>query len=150
MDKKQIITILHHSKPDHIQWIKQAHKVVAGKPRNQIKKPLSCTQCLLGRWYDREGYKMVNVPQLPALEKLHKDVHVLYTEIYYITFDRRQKARSTIISGNLEIPVDEKQFRQQKLQLLEKKAVTLVRLLNAIENEVSNMETKVFDSPWLN
>ena len=150
MNQKQIITILEHAKADHVQWINQARRVVNGKPRNQIKEPLSCTECLLGRWYDKEGYKMVNVKQLATLEKLHREIHSLYTAIYYITFERRKKARSTILSGNTEIPVDERQFRRQKLKTLEEKTITFIRLLSSIEKEVTMMELEVFDSPWLN
>ena len=93
---------------------------------------------------------MINIQHLAALEKLHREIHSLYTAIYYITFERRKTARSTILSGDKEIPVDEKQFRRQKLKVLEKKTITFVRLLSKIEREVADMELEVFDSPWLN
>ena len=110
MNKNQIITILQKSKPDHIELIKQAHKLLANHPQDQIKKPVTCDACLLGKWHAKEGYKLVNIPQLNNLEALHKDVHNLYTALYYTTFDRRTKPRATVISGGVEIPVVEKSF----------------------------------------
>ncbi len=149
MNKNQIITILQKSKPDHIELIKQAHKLLANHPQDKIKKPVTCDACLLGKWHAKEGYKLVNIPQLTNLEALHKDVHNLYTALYYTTFDRRTKPRATVISAGVEIPVVEKKFRDKKLKQLEKKTVTLVRSLESIEKKVANMPEQDFSSPWL-
>ena len=149
MNKNQIITILQKSKPDHIELIKQAHKLLANHPQDKIKKPVTCDACLLGKWHAKEGYKLVNIPQLTNLEALHKDVHNLYTALYYTTFDRRTKPRATVISAGVEIPVVEKKFRDKKLKQLEKKTVTLVRSLESIEKKVANMSEHYFSSPWL-
>jgi hypothetical protein len=149
MNKGQIITILQQAKPDHIEWIKQAHKLIANHPQEKIKKPVTCDDCLLGKWQTKEGYKLVNIPQLDQLEALHKEIHNLYTALYFTTFDRRKKPRSTVISNGVEIPVHEKQFRDKKLKLLEKKTVTLVRSLESIEKKVASMSEQDFSSPWL-
>jgi len=149
MNKNQIITILQKSKPDHIELIKQAHKLLANHPQDQINKPVTCDACLLGKWHTKEGYKLVNIPQLNELEALHKDVHNLYTALYYTTFDRRTKPRATVISAGVEIPVQEKKFRDKKLKQLEKKTVTLVRSLESIEKKVASMTEQDFSSPWL-
>ena len=102
-----------------------------------------------GKWYKKEGYKLVNIPQLKALEELHNDIHSTYTALYYITFDRRTKARSTLISGDLELPVDETPFRQKKLKELEKKTITMIRALTSIEERVDAMKDQDFDNGWL-
>jgi len=149
MNKSQIITILQQAKPDHIEWIKQAHKLLANHPQDQIKKPVTCDACLLGKWQSQEGFKLVNIPQLSQLNDLHKEVHNLYTTLYYTTFDRRKAPRATIISQGVEIPLQEKKFRNKKLKLLEKKTVTLVRSLESIEKKVTNMSEQDFSSPWL-
>ena len=149
MNKNQIITILQKSKPDHIELIKQAHKLLANHPQDQINKPVTCDACLLGKWHAKEGYKLVNIPQLNELQALHKDIHNLYTALYYTTFDRRIKPRATVISAGVEIPVQEKKFRDKKLKLLEKKTVTLVRSLESIEKKVASMPEQDFSSPWL-
>ncbi len=149
MNKNQIITILQQAKPDHMEWIKQAHKLVANHSQEHINKPVTCTDCLLGKWQIKEGHKLVNIPQLSQLEALHKDIHKLYTALYYTTFDRRKTPRATVISGGVEIPIQEKRFREKKLKLLEKKTVTLVRLLESIEKKVASMSEQDFSSPWL-
>ncbi len=149
MNKNQIITILQKSKPDHIELIKQAHKLLANHPQEQINKPVTCDACLLGKWHAKEGYKLVNIPQLNELQALHKDIHNLYTALYYTTFDRRIKPRATVISAGVEIPVQEKKFRDKKLKLLEKKTITLVRSLESIEKKVASMPEQDFSSPWL-
>ena len=149
MNKNQIIKILQQAKPDHIEWIKQAHKLLANHPQDQINKPVTCEACLLGRWHTKEGYKLVNIPQMNELETLHKEIHTLYTALYYTTFDRRTKPRATVISAGVEIPVQEKMFRDKKLKQLEKKTVTLVRSLDYIEKKVASMSEQDFSSPWL-
>jgi hypothetical protein len=149
MNKNQIITILQQAKPDHIEWIKQAHKLLANHPQNQINKPVTCEACLLGKWHSKEGFKLVNIPQLNELENLHKDIHKLYTALYYTTFDRRTKPRATVISNGVEVPIQDKRFRDKKLKLLEKKTVTLVRSLESIEKKISKMSEQDFSSPWL-
>jgi len=149
MNKGQIITILQQAKPDHIDLIKQAHRLLANHPQNKIKKPVTCKDCLFGKWHTQEGFKLVNIPQLNQLEDLHKDIHNLYTALYYTTFDRRKKPRTTVISNGVETPVHEKKFRDKKLKLLEKKTVTLVRSLESIEKKVAKMSEQDFSSPWL-
>ena len=149
MNKNHIIKILRQAKPDHIEWIKQAHKLLANHPQDQIKKPVSCDACLLGKWHSHEGYKLVNIPQLTQLEDLHREIHNIYTALYYTTFDRRKNPRATVISAGVEIPIGEKQFRDKKLKLLEKKTVTLVRSLDSIEKRVAKMCDQDFSSPWL-
>lgn len=149
MNKKQIITILQQAKPDHMEWVKQGYKLLDGQPQSQINKPESNTDCLFGRWYEKEGFKLVNIPELKNIEVLHKEIHTIYTALYYITFDRRKVPRSTIISAGVEVPVEEMEFRSRKLQLLKKKTVTLVRRLDLIEKKVAVITEQDFDSPWL-
>ena len=149
MNKSQIIKNLRQAKPDHIEWIKEGYKLVKGLPQDQIRKPAGCAACAYGKWYREEGYKLVNIPQLKALEELHKDIHSTYTALYYITFDRRTKARSTLITGGVELPVDETPFRQKKLKELEKKTITMIRALTSIEEKVDAMNEQDFDNGWL-
>lgn len=148
MNKQHILKTIQQAKPEHMEWIKQGHKILQGKAQDQLKKPEECTACKFGQWYYREGNKLVNIPQLIKLETLHKEIHQSYTALYYMTFDRRKKARSTIITANDEIPVDEKRFRQQKLKQLEKKTVKMVLALGAIEKKVAAMHDKDFESGW--
>ena len=150
MNKAHIIKNLQQAKPDHIEWIKQGHKLVKGLPQDLIKKPVDCSACSFGKWYQDEGFKLVNIPQLKALEELHQEIHSTYTALYYITFDRRKKPRSTLISGGVEVPVDETPFRDKKLKELEKKTVTMIRTLSAIETKVNAMKDQDFDNGWLN
>jgi hypothetical protein len=148
MNKRFILKNLELAKPDHIEWIKQGHKLLQGAPQAQLKKPVSCTECGFGKWYYNEGYKLVNIPKLQELEKLHKEIHKTYIALYYMTFDRRKKPRSTIISAGVEVPVEEKAFRQRKLKQLEKKTITLVRELSEVEKKVGAMTTQDFESGW--
>ena len=149
MNKSQIIKNLRQAKPDHIEWIKQGYKLVKGFPQEQIKKPVDCATCAYSQWYQKDGFKLVNIPQLKALEELHNDIHNTYTALYYITFDRRKKARATLITGDIELPVDETPFRQKKLNELEKKTVTMIRALSSIEKKVNAMKDQDFDNGWL-
>ncbi len=103
MNKAHIIKSLKQAKPDHIEWIKQGYKLVKGLPEEQVKKPVNCKACDFGKWYQEEGFKLVNIPQLKDLDVLHEEIHKAYTSLYYITFDRRKKARSTLITaGDVE------------------------------------------------
>lgn len=148
MNKSHIKKVIQKAKPEHIEWIKQAHQILNGTPQEQLKKPLECTACEFGKWYYDEGLKLVNIPQLIALEKLHKDIHQTYTALYYMTFDRRQQARSTLITANEEVPVDEKNFREKKLKQLEKKTVKMILALGNIEKKVDAMNDQDFQSGW--
>ena len=148
MNKEVILKNLKFAQPDHIDWIKQGHKLLNGTTQEELRKPVTCSECGFGKWYLSEGHKLVNLPELKELEDLHKEVHTLYTEMYYITFDRRKVARSTIISGGVEIPVEELAFRTKKIKVLEKKSVMLIRKLSAIEKKVATMQSKEFESIW--
>ncbi len=148
MNKNNILKNLDTAKPDHIEWIKQGHKLLKGEPQSSLKKPITCTDCDFGKWYNEEGYKLVNIPQLKNLEALHEEIHKDYTALYYITFDRRSKARSTVISGGVEIPVEEKAFREKKLKQLEKKTVKMIRAIGSIEQKVNSMTKQDFESGW--
>lgn len=148
MDKNNILKHLEQAKPEHIEWIKQGYQLLQGVPQENLKKPIDCTDCGFGKWYYREGYKLVNIPQLQDLERLHQEIHKTYTALYYITFDRRKKPRATIIRGDVEVPIVETAFREKKLKQLEKKTVTMIRSLNAIEKKVAAMQEKDFESGW--
>lgn len=148
MNKRHILKNLELAKPDHMEWIKQGHKLMQGEPQEKLKKPVKCTCCGFGRWYYKEGFKLVNIPQLKELEELHDQIHQTYTALYYITYDRRQKPRSTILSGGVEVPIKEKVFRQKKLEQLEKKTLKMVRMIGNIEKKVNTMQTNDFESIW--
>ena len=148
MDKSSILKRLEQAKPEHIEWIKQGHKLLQGAPQEQLKKPVDCNDCSFGEWYNKEGFKLVNIPQLKDLEALHQEIHKTYTALYYITFDRRKKPRTTIIRGDVEVPIVEKAFREKKLKQLEKKTVTMIRSLNDVEKKVASMKEKDFESGW--
>jgi len=149
MNKNQIITILKQAKPDHVELIRQAQSLLNNESQNKIEKPVTCNDCLLGKWHTHEGFKLVNIPQLNELEVLHKDIHNLYTAIYYTTYDRRRKSRSTLISGGVEVPINEKKFRNKKMNQLKKKTIKLVKSLDSIERKVASMSDQDFNSPWL-
>ena len=151
MNKAHILKSLQQAKLDHIEWIKQGYKLVKGLPEEQVKKPVNCKACDFGKWYEEEGFKLVNIPQLKDIDALHEEIHKAYTSLYYITFDRRKKARSTLITADeVEVPVDETPFRMKKLKDLEKKTVTMIRALNSIEKKVDAMQDQDFDNGWLN
>ena len=148
MNKQHIIKTIQLAKPEHIEWIKQAHQILNGVPQDQLKKPVDCAACSFGRWYYDEGLKLVNIPSLIALESLHKEIHQTYTALYYMTFDRRQKARSTLITAGEEVPVIEKNFRRNKLKKLEKKTVEMIIALDKITKKVDAMAERDFESGW--
>jgi len=148
MNKQHIIKNIQQAKPEHINWVKQGYQILKGTPQTQLKKPLECTACEFGKWYYEDGLKLVNIPQLIELEKLHKEIHQSYTALYYMTFDRRTKARSTVISAGTEVPVDERNFRKKKLKQLEKKTVKMILALNTIEKKVHAMSEQDFESGW--
>jgi len=148
MNKRHILKNLQSAKPEHIEWIRQGHKLLEGVSQDNIEKPVECTDCGFGKWYYDEGFKLVNIPQLKDLVELHEEIHKTYTALYYITFDRRKKARTTIISGGVEVPVEEKGFRQTKLKQLENKTVRMVLALKSIEKKVDAMTDKDFESGW--
>jgi len=149
MNKASILKSIRQAKPEHIEWIKQGQKLMKGLPQDQIIKPVDCAACNFTQWYEEEGYKLVNIPQLKELEILHQEIHKTYTALYYITFDRRKKPRTTVISDGIEVPVDERPFRQQKLKELAKKTVIMIRSLNAIEEKVESMTDDDFNNGWL-
>ena len=149
MNKTQIIKHLHQARPEHVFWVKEGRKLVKGLPEKQIRKPLSCDACNFTRWYETEGYKLVNIPQLVTIQELHHEIHSAYTALYFITFDRRAKARATIISGDVEIPIDEMPFRRKKLKVLETKTIKLLKSLLVIEKKVEEMREQDFENGWL-
>lgn len=148
MNKNNILKKIQYAKPDHIELIKEGHRLLQGAPQEQLLKPEACNECAFGKWYYQEGYKLVNIPQLKELEILHKEIHSIYTVLYYVTFDRRVKARTSVISGGFEVPIEEKAFRQKKLKQLEKQTVTMIRSLDKIEMKVASMNDQDFKSGW--
>jgi len=148
MNKENVLKTLRFAKPDHIDLIRHGRKLLRGEAQEKLKKPVSCTACHFGQWYAKEGYKMVNIPQLLDLEALHEDIHKNYTALYYMTFDRRKKPRTSVITNGVEVPVDEKAFRAIKLKQLEKKTIRLIHSLNSIEKKVLAMQDNDFNSGW--
>lgn len=149
MNKAQIIQHLHQARPEHVLWVKEGRKLVKGLPKEHIRKPQSCDACNFTHWYETEGHKLVNIPQLKTVQALHHEIHSAYTALYYITFDRRTKARGTIISGDVEIPIDEMPFRRKKLKVLETKTIKLLKTLLVIEQRVEAMQEQDFENGWL-
>lgn len=148
MNKRHILKNLELAKPDHIAHIREAHKLLQGRPQSEIAKPTAHIDCGFGKWHILEGYKLINIPVVKDLDLLHQEIHNIYTALYYITFDRRTEARSTILTGDVEVPINEKAFRNKKLQQLEKKVVTMVRLLSRVEDKVNSMKPDDFESVW--
>ena len=149
MNKAQIIRQLHQARPEHVLWVKEGRKLVKGVAEDKIRKPQRCDACNFSLWYESEGHKLVNIPQLKNIQELHHEIHNAYTSLYFTTFDRRNKARSTIISGDVEIPIDELPFRRKKLKMLETKTIKLLKSLLVIEKQVEAMQEEVFENGWL-
>jgi len=149
MNKAQIIKHLHQARPEHVFWVKEGRKLVEGVTEDQVQKPQKCDACSFTDWYKREGHKLVNIPELKALQDLHEEIHSAYTALYFTTFDRRTKARATIISGGIETPIDEKPFRRKKQRVLEAKTIKMLKMLIAIERKIEALEETVFENGWL-
>lgn len=149
MNKAQIIKQLHQARPEHLVWVKEGRKLIKGFPEEQIRKPQQCAACNFTLWYETEGHKLVNIPLLKDLQELHTEIHSAYTSLYFTTFDRRTKARATIISGDIETPIDELPFRRKKLKDLESKTIKLFKTLLIIEKKVEAMHEQDFENGWL-
>jgi hypothetical protein len=149
MNKAEIIKQLHQARPEHVLWVKEGRKLVKGVAEDEICKPQQCAACNFTLWYESDGHKLVNLPQLKKLQELHHEMHSAYTSLYFTTFDRRNTARATIISGDVEIPIDELPFRKKKLKTLERKTVQFLKALLVIEKQVEEMKEEVFDNGWL-
>lgn len=149
MNKAEIIKHLHQARPEHVFWVKEGRKLVTGLAEDQIQKPQKCDACNFTHWYKSEGHKLVNIPELKVVQDLHEEIHIAYTSLYFTTFDRRTKARATIISGGVETPIDEMPFRRKKQKVLEAKTIKMLKLLIIIERKVEAMEENVFENGWL-
>lgn len=149
MNKTDIIQQLHKARPEHVFWVKEGRKIVKGLPESQIHRPQQCDACNFTLWYESEGHKLVNIPQLKTIQAIHKEIHSAYTSLYFTTFDRRTKARATIISGDVEIPIDETPFRRKKLKVLEAKTIKYLKALIMIERLVESMQEEDFENGWL-
>jgi hypothetical protein len=132
-----------------VKWVQEGRKLVKGITEDRAVKPQKCEACSFTLWYEAEGHKLVNIPELSQLQELHHEIHSAYTSLYYTTFDRRTKARATIISGNIEIPIDELPFRRKKLKMLETKTIKFLKSLLIIEKKVESMKDEVFENGWL-
>ncbi|MEE9444440.1 MAG: hypothetical protein V3V19_02105 [Cocleimonas sp.] len=150
MDKNKIIKIVKRATSEHVDWVRQGRMLVKGVAEDKIKTPQDCKGRNFGTWYTSEGYKLVNIPELEQLNTLNQEISKVYTALYYMTFDRRKKARSTLITADeVEVPLEEKQFRQQKLKDLEEKIILMIKGLKKVESTVTHIEEKTFDSVWL-
>ncbi len=149
MNKVKIIKILQQATLQHIDWVRQGRYLVKGLAQDKVKKPQDCEALAFGQWYTDEGYKLVNIPQLEKLHELHQEAGKAYTALYYMTFDRRKQARSTLIlADDIEVPVEERNFRQQKLNILEDKVKQFVNAIQSVEKQVTSLEEETFDSVW--
>ena len=149
MNKAEIIKIMQQSATEHIDWVRQGRMLLKGFPEDQIKKPSECEGDNFGHWYFGEGHKLVNIPQLEKLNTLHQEISKTYTALYFMTFDRRLKARSTLITADdIEVPVVEIKFREKKLKDLEDTIKKMLLGLKQVENKVIEMEDINFDSVW--
>jgi hypothetical protein len=149
MNKVKIIKILQQATLQHIDWVRQGRYLVKGLAQDKVKKPQDCEALAFGQWYTDEGYKLVNIPQLEKLHELHQEAGKAYTALYYMTFDRRKQARSTLIlADDIEVPVEERNFRQQKLNILEDKVKQFLNAIQSVEKQVTSLEEETFDSVW--
>jgi hypothetical protein len=149
MNKVKIIKILQQATLQHIDWVRQGRFLVKGLAQDKVKKPQDCEALAFGQWYTDEGYKLVNIPQLEKLHELHQEAGKAYTALYYMTFDRRKQARSTLIlADDIEVPVEERNFRQQKLNILEDKVKQFLNSIQSVEKQVTSLEEETFDSVW--
>ena len=149
MNKDKIIKILQQSSSEHIDWVRQGRMLVKGLPQYKIKTPQQCQGINFGKWYSSEGYKLVNIPELERLNVIHQEISKTYTALYYMTFDRRKQARSTLITADeIEVPVEERRFRQQKLKHLEDKTIQFLKLLKRAQSKAQRIEEETLDSVW--
>ena len=65
---------------EHRAWIAAMEKYLKGE--REAPMPLNMHQCRFGQWLDTEGLSRYgSQPSFPAIERLHRQVHELVTEL---------------------------------------------------------------------
>jgi hypothetical protein len=151
MKKSRLIQDLAPATPENINWARQGRKLVSGFPQEDIQKPLTDYKASsFSKWYSNDGRKLVNIPQLSALNTLNQEIHESYSSLYQKRFDNNHSAKVTLITAeNIEVPLEEEQFHQDSLDELEAKIIQMLQGLSIVKSKVEHMKDSDFESVWL-
>jgi hypothetical protein len=144
--KSEILRAFKLAKQSHLEWVVHGARLMVDIEQDDSKKPIMCTQCDFGLWYQSNGIHIKRLPGLKRIASFHEDFHHAYKALYYQKFDRRisKKERKLFIKKTNK-PADSQTSLKSKFRILKLRYDALEKEIQALEKIVSIMNDKLFE-----
>ena len=144
--KSEILRIFKSTRQSHLEWVVHGARLMVEIDQMDSKKPILCTQCPFGTWYQTDGVHITKLPGLKRIARFHEDFHNAYKVLYYKKFDRRtSKKERKIFSKKFNKPADSETTLRDKFEVLKLRYDVLEKEIQALEKIVSIMNEKLFE-----
>ena len=144
MDKETTLKELADAKQAHVKWVKRAKSLIDGFPIEKESIPIESTHCQFGKWFYSEGLKLnvfPNMNSLGIIEDLHKELHIIYSKIFQLYFEKENKSFiGKMFGSKKKISEEEKAKAKEYYSELE---VISKKLLN----EIARVERRLYAIP---
>jgi hypothetical protein len=137
MERKEVINTLLAAKSAHMQWRARAQALVAGIQLDKDHVPVMCTDCKFGKWYYGEGQKLSKFPAFKALEDPHRQLHLVYMEIFNHLFGADQR------SGWAKLFGSKKAHRKREMAAAEELLPRLVGISQTLLEAVDLLASEI-------
>jgi len=149
MQKSQIVEKIRAARLAHIQWVQRAKSLVNGLPTKEEDIPLTPDCCSFGKWFYTDGQILLaifNEKVVTDIERLHKDLHDEYLEIFRIYFDTSDLSFfEKLLKTKKKISGKEQKRALQSLKRLERISEELIKNLNVAETKINMAESDMFE-----
>jgi len=144
--KSEILRVFKLARQSHLEWVVHGARLMVEIDESDAVKPLLCTRCDFGVWYQTEGRHITKLPGLKRIAHFHEDFHLAYMALYYKKFDRRtSKKERKLFSKRFNKPSDSQTTIRDKFEILKLRYDVLEKEILALEKIVSIMNDKLFE-----
>ncbi len=144
--KSEILRVFKLARQSHLEWVVHGARLMVDIDEIEAVKPLLCTQCDFGVWYQTDGRHITKLPGLKRIALYHEDFHLAYKALYYKKFDRRSSKRERkLFSRKFNKPADSETTLRDKFEILKLRYDVLEKEIKALEQIVSIMNEKLFE-----
>ncbi len=147
MKKSEILQHLKDAKEAHVGWVNNAKFLIKGVNLDESAIPVNATDCKFGKWFYAEMDILKKLPNAPIsiiedIEKLHKELHDKYLEIFKIYFSEDKKVGflSKLLGKKRKEPSsEEKEKALQYFKELEDISNRLITKLSKLETAINSI-----------
>lgn len=144
MNKEEVLQHLSVGKKIHSEWMERAKKILKPGEHGDELKPSNSEECPFSRWLLSEGKILSKLSNNPVscmqnIEKLHRNVHELYEEIFVLCCgEKTQGGLLTKIFGSKEKERNPDKTDEAKVRFLE-----LERVSKELLSEMERLERRI-------